>query len=102
MAEVGRHPNLSDADKVRLEHIVVHVAALEQFAQHVTHLLANAKEAYGAAFGSFGAAHLQRPRAFLDLEHFEAVARLDVIRVSQQHAALEARRDFRHIVLEAP
>src|SRR5690242_20076899 len=45
---------------------------------------------------------LESPRALLDLEHLEAVARLDVVGVGQKHAALEARSDFRHIVLETP
>jgi hypothetical protein len=33
------------------------VAALEQFAQHVAHLLADAEQADRAAFGGFVAAH---------------------------------------------
>ena len=78
-------------------------AALQQLAQHVAHLLADAEQADRTAFGSFGAAHgLQRPRALLDLEHFEAVARLDVVGVGQQHAAFEAGADFGDVVLEAP
>src|SRR6185369_18013189 len=45
---------------------------------------------------------LQRPVAHLDLEHFEVVARADVVRVLQDHAAFQARAHFRHVVLEAP
>src|SRR5690349_6490516 len=43
MAKVGRHAHLGDADEVRLQGVVMDVAALEQFAQHVTHLLADAE-----------------------------------------------------------
>jgi hypothetical protein len=46
---------------MRLKHVVVHVAALEQFAEHVAHLLANAKQANRAAFLGFCAAHLSPP-----------------------------------------
>ena len=35
----------------------MHLAALEQLANDVPHLLADAKQTNGAAFGSFGAAH---------------------------------------------
>ena len=44
-----------------LQHVVMHVAALEQFAQHVAHLLADAEQADRAAFGGFGAAHQLLP-----------------------------------------
>ena len=57
VAKVGRHSHFGDADEVRLQRVVVHVAAGEQFAQHVAHLLADAEQADGAAFGSFVAAH---------------------------------------------
>jgi hypothetical protein len=57
MPKVRRHAHLGDADEVRLKHIVMHVTALEQFAQNVAHLLANAKQAYGAALCSFLTAH---------------------------------------------
>jgi hypothetical protein len=30
---------------MRLQHVVMHVAALKQFAQHMTYLLAHAKQA---------------------------------------------------------
>ena len=63
VAEVGRHAHLGDADEVRLKHVVMHVAALEQFAQDVAHLLADTKQAHRAAFGSFGAAHIYSVRA---------------------------------------
>src|SRR3954453_1571501 len=49
-----------------------------------------------------GRGSLKRPRALLDLEYLEHVARFDVVGVGQHHAALEARDDFRHIVLESP
>ena len=57
VAQVGRHAHLGDADQVRLQHVVMDVAALEQLAQHVAHLLADAKQADRAAFGSFLATH---------------------------------------------
>src|SRR5687768_14283602 len=49
----------------------------------------------------FRYAALERARPFLDLEHLEIVARLDVVGVGQQHAAFEARRDLGDVVLEA-
>src|SRR6476659_7620676 len=86
-----------------LQHLVMDVAALQNLAQYMAHLLADAEQADGTAFGSFDAAHdLQRPRALLDLEHLEAVAGLDVVGVGQKHAAFEPRGDLRHVVLEAP
>ena len=39
--------------------------------------------------------------ALLDLEHFEIVARLDVVGVGQEHAAFEAGADLGDVVLEA-
>src|SRR4051794_41754681 len=45
---------------------------------------------------------LQRPRALLDLEHFEIITRLDVVGVGQHHAAFETGGDFGDVVLEAP
>ena len=36
-----------------VRHVVMHVAALEQFAQHVAHLLADAEQPDRAAFGGF-------------------------------------------------
>jgi hypothetical protein len=35
----------------------MHLAPLKQFAQNVAHLLADAKQAHGAAFSCFLAAH---------------------------------------------
>ena len=35
------------------KHVVMHVTALEQFAQHMAHLLADTEQAYRTAFGSF-------------------------------------------------
>src|SRR3954463_12514420 len=57
MAEVGGHAHFGDADQVRLQRFVMHVAALQQFAEHMAHLLPDAEQADRAAFGSFGAAH---------------------------------------------
>ena len=37
--------------------VVMDIAALQQFAQHMAHLLADAEQADRAAFGGFGAAH---------------------------------------------
>ena len=93
VAKVGRHAHFGDADQVAGQRIVMDVAALEQFAQHVAHLLADAEQADASGPRRFrlGAHRLQRPGAFLDLEHFEVVARLDVVGVGQQHAAFEAR-----------
>jgi hypothetical protein len=42
---------------MRLQHVVMHVTALEQFAQHMAHLLANTEQAYRTALGSFDTAH---------------------------------------------
>jgi hypothetical protein len=39
----------------------MHLAALKQLAQHVAHLLADAQQSDGAAFGGFGAAHQAFP-----------------------------------------
>jgi hypothetical protein len=44
VAEVGRHAHLGHADEVRLKDVVMDLAAREQFAQHVTHLLADAEQ----------------------------------------------------------
>src|SRR3546814_16840825 len=44
---------------------------------------------------------LQRPFAQFDLEDFEMVARLDVVRIRQPDTALQARAHFGDIVLEA-
>src|SRR3546814_16990909 len=44
---------------------------------------------------------LQRPFAQFDLEDFEMVARLDVVRIRQHDTALQARAHFGDIVLEA-
>jgi hypothetical protein len=57
VAKVRRHPHFSDADKVRLEHVVMHVAALEQFAKDMANLLADAKQAHGTPFCGFLSAH---------------------------------------------
>jgi hypothetical protein len=61
VAKVRRHADFGHANEMRLKHVVVHVAALEQFAEHVAHLLANAKQANRAAFLRFCAAHLSPP-----------------------------------------
>ena len=53
VAQIGRHAHLGDADEVRLQNLVMDVAALEQFAQDVAHLLADAEQADRAAFGGF-------------------------------------------------
>ena len=45
------------ADEMALQRLVMHVAALEDLAQHVPHLLPDAEQANRTAFGSFGAAH---------------------------------------------
>src|ERR687898_462681 len=50
---------------------------------------------------AFAGMTLESPRALLDLEHFEAVARLDVVGVRQKNAALEAGADLRDVVLES-
>ena len=42
----------------------------------------------------------QRPFAFFHLEHFQIIARLDVVGVGEQHAAFHARAHFGGIVLE--
>src|SRR3546814_11060975 len=44
---------------------------------------------------------LQRPFAQFDLEDFEMVARLDVVRIRQHDTALQARAHFGDIVIEA-
>src|SRR5437879_6582077 len=41
-----------------LQRVVMHVAALENLAEHMAHLFADAKQADRAAFGSFGLAHV--------------------------------------------
>ena len=61
VAEVGGHADFGDADEVRLQRVVMHVAALEQFAQHMAHLLADAEQADRTAFGGFDAAHYVAP-----------------------------------------
>ena len=48
-------------------------------------------------FVEFG---LKHPIAHLDFEHFEHVARLDVVGVGQDHAAFDPAADFGDIVLE--
>jgi hypothetical protein len=57
MAKVRGHAHFGDADEVRLKHIVMHAPALEQLAQHMAHLLADAEQADRPTFGRFGAAH---------------------------------------------
>src|SRR5688572_25530545 len=47
------------------------------------------------------AINLQRALALLDLESLDEIARLDVGRVLEGHAALEAGADFGNVVLEA-
>jgi hypothetical protein len=42
---------------MRLQHVIVDVAALEELAEHMAHLLAHAKQADRATFGGFVAAH---------------------------------------------
>jgi len=59
VAEVRRHAHLGHADEVRLERVIVHVAALQQLAQDVPHLLADAEQADTAAFGCFGTSQLE-------------------------------------------
>ena len=61
VAKVGRHAHLRDAEKMRLQRLVMHVAALEQFAQHVPHLFADTEKAHRASFGSFDATHMLSP-----------------------------------------
>ncbi|GAA4748300.1 hypothetical protein GCM10023264_12920 [Sphingomonas daechungensis] len=57
VAEVGRHTHFRDADEVRLEHVVMHVATLEKLAQDVTHLLPDAEQADRPTFCCFLTAH---------------------------------------------
>src|SRR3954452_1008747 len=87
---------------MRLQHIVMNVTALKQFAQHVADLLADSKQTDRTAFRSLLSTHLERPSAFLDLEPLKRVAWLDVVRVSKQHTALEAGNHLRNVVLEPP
>ncbi len=77
--EVWGHAHFGYADKMRLEHVIMDTPALEQLAQHMPHLLADSEQSDGSALSGFLTAHLQRPRTLLDLEHLEAVARLDVV-----------------------
>jgi hypothetical protein len=44
MAQVGRHSDFGDADEVRLEHGIMHVAALQELAQHMAYLLADTND----------------------------------------------------------
>ena len=53
VAQVGRHAHFGDADEVAGERLVMDVAALQDFAQHMAHLLADAEQADRAAFGGF-------------------------------------------------
>jgi hypothetical protein len=57
VAKVGRHAHLGNADEMSLKHVVVHIAARKQLAQHMPHLLADAKQPDRAAFRCFRATH---------------------------------------------
>lgn len=57
VAKVGGHAHFGDADEVRLQDVVMYVAALEQLAQYVPYLLADAKQADRTAFAGFLATH---------------------------------------------
>ncbi len=51
MAQVGRHADFGDADEMALQRVVMHVAARQDVAQDMAHLLADAEQADRAAFG---------------------------------------------------
>src|SRR5436190_2928974 len=53
MAEVGGHADFGHRDEVAGKRVVMHVATLEDFAQHMPYLLADAEQADRSAFGSF-------------------------------------------------
>src|SRR3954470_21869619 len=57
MAQVGGHAHFGDADQMALQRVVTDVAALQDFAQHVAHLLADAEQADRTSFWGFIAAH---------------------------------------------
>src|SRR5262245_35616945 len=63
VAQVRRHAHLGDADQMRLQDVVMNVAALEQLAQHMADLLADAEQTDRAAFGGFLPAHQPFPLA---------------------------------------
>jgi hypothetical protein len=50
---------------VALQRLIVDVAALEQLAQDVPHLLADAQQADRAAFGGFGASQITSSQGIL-------------------------------------
>ena len=84
----------------------MHVAALQQFAQHVAHLLADAEQADRAAFGGF----LVRARIWLDSVRARSstsnTSRLSPGLMSLVSASSTPHSrpgvDFGHVVLEAP
>src|SRR3546814_2666557 len=55
--EVGRHAHFGDAHRVRREHVVMHVAAREDFAEQMAHLFADAQHPDRRSLVLFGCLH---------------------------------------------
>ncbi len=57
VAQIGRHPHLGDRDEMAGQRIVMDVAAHQDIAQRMAHLLGDAEQADRAAFLGLGVAH---------------------------------------------
>src|SRR3546814_10654948 len=58
VAQIRGHADFSDADCMGAQHVVMHIAAHEDFGKDMAHLLAHAQHADGGAFSCFGLGHI--------------------------------------------